>query len=83
MATLTKCCGCGYPIQANFEGETAICAYCGQKLEAVITQGVTIPSTLFWAGLAFGLGVLVGPALIASTSEGRSWLEKQARRAGR
>ena len=83
MATLTKCSECGYPIQAKFEGETAICAYCGEELQAVVTQGITIPSTLFWGLFSFGLGVLVGPALIASTSEGRSWLEKQARGIGR
>jgi len=83
MVTLTKCSECGYPIEAKFEGETVICAYCGEKLEAVVTQGITIPTTLFWGILAFGLGVLVGPALIASTSEGRSWLEKQARGIGR
>lgn len=83
MSTLTKCSECGFPIQANFEGEATVCAYCGEELRAVITQGVIIPSTLFWGILAFGLGVLVGPALIASTSEGRTWLEKQARGIGR
>lgn len=81
MPTLTKCPVCGYPIQASVEGETAVCAYCGESLQAI--SQVTIPSTLFWSVLTFGLGVLVGPALIASTAEGRSWLEKQARRVGR
>ncbi len=80
MSTLTKCSECGYPIQANFEGETQVCAYCGDTL---IAQGVTIPTPLFVGLVAFGLGMLLGPALIATTTEGRSWLEKQARGIGR
>ena len=82
MATLTKCSECGYPIQANVEGETAVCAYCGESLQA-IAQGVTIPTSLFVGLITFGLGVLLGPALIATTAEGRGWLEKQARGIGR
>ena len=78
MAILTKCSECGYPIQADAEGEIAICAYCGEELQA-ITQGVTIPTPLFVGLLGFGLGMLLGPALVASTDEGRKWLEKQAR----
>ncbi len=81
MPTLTKCSECGYPIQANVEGETAVCAYCGETL--IAQEGVTIPTTLFWSVLAFGLGVFVGPALLATTVEGRSWLEKQARGIGK
>lgn len=80
MPTLTKCSECAYPIQANVEGETTVCAYCGTHL---IAQGVTIPTKLFIGLITFGLGVLLGPALIATTSEGRSWLEKQARGIGR
>ena len=81
MLTLTKCPVCSYPIQANVEGETTVCAYCGEKLEAI--SQVTIPTPLFVGVIAFGLGVLLGPALIATTTEGRSWLEKQARGIGR
>lgn len=80
MPTLTRCSECGYPIQAKFEGQTQICAYCGENL---IAQGITIPTPLFIGVIAFGLGVLLGPALIATTSEGRGWLEKQARGIGR
>lgn len=78
MPTLTKCSECGYPIQASVEGETTACAYCGEELQA-ITQGVTIPTPLFVGLLGFGLGMLLGPALVATTDEGRKWLEKQAR----
>ena len=77
--TVAKCPMCGYPINAEYEGETVVCAYCGEKLEAVITDGITIPTPLFVGLLGFGLGVILGPALIATTAEGRSWLEKQAR----
>ena len=80
MTTLTKCPTCGYPVQAEVEGQTTVCAYCGEHL---ITQGVTIPTTLFWSILTFGLGVLIGPALIASSDEGKKWLEKQARGIGK
>ena len=81
MATKTigKCAVCGYPIQA-YEGQTTVCAYCGEKLEA-ISQGITIPTPLFVGLVACGFGVLLGPAIIASTSGGREWLEKQAREA--
>ncbi len=77
---LTRCSECGYPIQAKAEGETTTCAYCDAPL---IAQGVTVPTPMFVGLLAFGLGVLLGPALIATTSEGRGWLEKQARGIGR
>jgi len=76
MATLTKCSVCGYPIQANVEGETTVCAYCGETL---IAQGVTIPTPLFAGTLGFVLGVFLGPALMALTDTGKRYLEKQAR----
>jgi len=82
MPTLTKCPVCSYPIQANVKGETAVCAYCGEQLEAV-AQGVTIPTPLFVGLISFGLGMLLGPALVATTDEGRRWLEGQARRISR
>ena len=75
--TITKCAACGYPITAEFEGQTVDCPMCSQTNE--ITQGVTIPTPLFVGFIAFALGMIVGPAIIASTSEGRTWLEKQAR----
>ena len=81
IKTLSKCSTCGYPIQAEYEGQTAVCAYCGEKLEATISQGITISTPVFVGVLAFAAGMLLGPALIASTSGGRDWLEKQAREA--
>ncbi len=78
MTTLTKCAECGYPIEVSAAGETAVCAYCGLHLEATVTQGVNIPTPLFVGLLAFSLGVLLGPALLTSTDEGRRWLQKQA-----
>ena len=79
MSTLTKCSECGYPIQVNAEGETTTCAYCGEHL---IAQGVTIPTSLFVGLISFGLGMLLGPSLVASTDAGKRWLEKQARGIG-
>lgn len=78
--TLSKCPTCGYPITAEYEGQTAVCSYCGSNLIAQ-EGGVTIPTPLFVGLISFGLGVFLGPALIASTAGGREWLEKQAREA--
>lgn len=77
-STIVSCPVCSYPVSLSFEGETATCAYCGEKLEA-IARGVTIPTPLFVGLLAFGAGILFGPAIIASTSGGSKWLEEQAR----
>lgn len=76
IKTLSKCPVCGYPLNAEYKGQTAVCAYCGSNL---IAQGVTIPTPLFVGVVCFGLGMLLGPALIASTAGGRDWLERQAR----
>lgn len=82
MATKTigSCAVCGYPLAAEVEGQQVTCPMCTSVNEAV-SQGITIPGTLFWSLIAFGAGVILGPALIASTAEGRNWLEKQARAA--
>lgn len=72
MPTLTRCSECGYPIQANVAGETTVCAYCGEKLEAVISQGPLGSFVLFMIGI--GLGIIVGPAIISSSKEGSEWL---------
>lgn len=79
--TISRCGVCGYPLAAEFEGQTITCPMCGTVNEATISQGITIPTPLFIGVLAFLGGVLIGPALIATTSGGREWLEKQAREA--
>lgn len=79
MTTLTKCPICGYPIQAHVVGETTACSYCGEHL---ISQGVTIPTSIFVGALFFGLGMLLGPALVATTDSGKRWLVKQASKIG-
>ena len=80
IKTISKCASCGYPLAADVEGQTVTCPMCGTVNEA-ISQGVTIPTPVFVGFLAFGFGVLLGPALIATTAGGREWLEKQAREA--
>lgn len=74
-----KCPVCGFPVAVQYEGQKTICAYCGQKLEA-IANGVTIPTSVFVGILCFAAGMLFGPAVVASTEAGRAWLERQARR---
>jgi len=78
--TISKCASCGYPLATEFEGQTVTCPMCSTVNEA-ISQGITISTPVFVGVLAFLGGVLIGPALIASTAGGREWLEKQAREA--
>ena len=75
--TVSKCPVCSFPMSAEYQGQTAICADCGANL--IAENGVTIPTPIFIGVISFALGMFIGPALIASTSEGRTWLEKQAR----
>ena len=76
--TLGACASCGYPLTAAYSGQIETCPMCATVNEAV-SQGVTIPTPLFIGILAFLGGMLIGPAIIASTSEGKAWLERQAR----
>ena len=78
--TISKCASCNYPLAAEFEGQMTTCPMCSAVNEA-ISQGITISTPVFVGILAFLGGVLIGPALIASTAGGREWLEKQAREA--
>lgn len=74
-----SCPTCSYPVKAEHSGQTVTCPYCSTKLEAAIAQGVTIPTPLLVGIIAFALGVVLGPSVIASTEGGSRWLEKQAR----
>lgn len=76
---LSRCPICGYPVNAEYPGQTTQCAFCGTKLEATITEGVTIPTPLLVGVVCFALGIFLGPSIIASTESGSRWLEKQAR----
>jgi len=76
MPTISECPTCGYPVAASFEGQSAVCANCGEHL---ISQGVTIPTPLFAGSLGFVFGVLIGPAILAASNWGRTYLEKKAR----
>lgn len=76
--TITKCASCGYPLSVESIGQEVQCPMCS-SINEVIGNGVTVPTPLFVGTIAFGLGVLLGPALIATTDSGRNWLEKQAR----
>jgi hypothetical protein len=73
------CAVCHFPIQApTYVGQQVKCPYCGSINEA-ISQGVTIPTPLLVGLLSFGAGVLLGPALMASTQSGAEYLAKKAR----
>lgn len=73
---ISSCPTCGFPITASYEGQSAVCANCGDNL---ISQGVTIPTPLFAGGLGLVIGILIGPAILAASGWGRSYLEKKAR----
>lgn len=73
------CAVCGFPIpEPSYIGQQVKCAYCGSINEA-IAQGITLPTSLVVGLLCFGLGVVLGPGLLASTKSGSEWLAKQAR----
>ncbi len=74
-----SCPTCSYPVAASHSGESVSCPYCSTKLEATIAQGVTIPTPVLVGVIAFALGVVLGPSVIASTEGGSRWLEKKAR----
>jgi len=76
---LSKCSSCGYPLSAEYPGQIESCPMCSTLNEAV-SQGVTIPTSVFVGLIAFGLGMFLGPAIIASSTEGQRWLERQIRR---
>lgn len=78
MATKTtgSCAICGYPIAASYEGESVTCPNCKTTN---IAQGVTIPNWLLAGGIGLAVGIIAGPAIMASTETGQKWLEKQVR----
>lgn len=78
QSAILSCPTCSYPLAFQYDGQTAVCAYCGEKVEAV-SQGVTVPTPLFAGLIGLGIGLLFGPAIIASSQTGRQWLERQAR----
>ena len=75
---ISKCADCGFPIAAKHIGQEATCPDCG-TINEVISQGVTIPTWMFAGGLGLLIGIVVGPAILASTKEGAAYLEKKAR----
>lgn len=73
------CAVCHYPIQApTHVGQQMKCLYCGSINEA-ISQGLSIPTPVVTGFLGLALGVILGPAILASTKSGSEWLAKQAR----
>jgi len=84
VGTLASCPSCGFPVMAEAEGQTKVCAGCGEKMIATLStlsriSQVNIPSPLFWGVLAFSAGVILGPSILASTNRGQAWLLHQAR----
>jgi hypothetical protein len=72
------CPVCKYPIPAPMQyGQMVKCPYCN-AISRAVTQ-ITVPTPLFVGILSFIAGVILGPAVIASTQSGAEWLAKKAR----
>lgn len=80
MATKLRgsCTSCGYPLAVSHIGEQVSCPNC-RSINEAIAQGVTIPTWLMTLGVGLGVGIIAGPAIMASTETGQKWLEKQVR----
>lgn len=78
MQSIADCPSCGYPLMTSI-GQRVSCPNCGEASIAERISQVTIPTNLFIGVAAFVVGVFVGPAIIASTKRGQTYLEKVAR----
>lgn len=74
-------CSCGYPLTAQYNGQKVSCPYCHSVNEATISQGINVPTWLMAGGIGLLIGIILGPALLASTEEGSRWLGRRVRRA--
>ncbi len=90
-----SCPTCGYPVGIKRLGQILSCASCGNKMEAYasdqpgpqgpynsmvrISQEVGIPAPLFAWVIGLVIGVIAGPAIVASTKSGAQALERLAR----
>jgi uncharacterized paraquat-inducible protein A len=82
VKTLTSlpCSVCNFPIlipEDIQEGQQIKCPSCGAI--HIAQNGITIPKTVFWSMITFAAGVLLGPAIWATTKGGSEWLAKKAR----
>ena len=74
------CPVCKFPIlikEDTYEGQQIKCPSCGSINEAIAQ--VTIPTPVFVGIVFFGLGVLLGPSVWATTQGGSEWLARKAR----
>lgn len=57
MATQIGSCSCGYPLTAKYTGQKVSCPYCHSINEAMISQGVNIPTWLVAGGIGLFIGI--------------------------
>lgn len=84
MREVASCPSCGYPTGVERAGQITSCAHCGEGMEVISSSGgisgITLPNGLLWfIGGAF-LGLLFGPTILSSTTEGARALERKAKR---
>lgn len=75
---MAKCPVCGYPIIADYPGQSTVCANCQTPITAQITD-ISIPTPLFVGAIAFIFGVILGPSVTTAVKESGSWLERRTR----
>jgi hypothetical protein len=72
-----SCPVCKYPIQGPTHiGEQVHCPSCSSDF---IAQDVSIPGWLVGSLIGLGIGIFLGPSILASTEAGSQWLAKKAR----
>lgn len=76
MTTSVKCPVCGFPVLAPASGDIVNCPECLTVLEGI--SGIEIPTPLFAGMIGFGIGVILGPALLSATKSGAQRLENIA-----
>ncbi len=83
MNAIGDCVECGYPIGMVTVGQQVSCPHCQTINEVSSLSGtiseIKVPTPLFAGLIGLAIGIIIGPALIASTSGGARWLEKKAR----
>ena len=89
----TLCSSCSYPIKVDYVGQAIKCPFCGTRgivadkevkvlnriqNDGIAQNDVTLPSWLVAGGIGLIIGVIFGPALLASSREGAQRLARLA-----
>lgn len=72
MATdIASCVNCGYPVGVEAEGEEVVCAWCGEKMEAIASEaGPATGLAPFNIVLVITVAAVVGLGIVLSKVAG-------------